>query len=131
MYISGRIIIDDAPTTALPDHAVVQDQGKSYIFVQTTAKKDAHDHGNGHGDDDGHGHDEKPAKKDDGHGHGDSNGHDEGYAFEKIEVIEGISVNGYTEIKLLTPLKPHAKIAGNRAYFLLAEMGKGETEHEH
>jgi len=131
MYISGRIIIDDAPTTALPDHAVVQDQGKSYIFVQTTAKKDAHDHGNGHGDDDGHGHDEKPAKKDDGHGHGDSNGHDEGYAFEKIEVIEGISVNGYTEIKLLTPLKPHAKIAGNGAYFLLAEMGKGETEHEH
>jgi len=131
MYISGRIIIENTLTTVLPDHAVVQDQGKSFIFVQTSAKKDAHDHGGGHGDNDGHGHEEKPAKKDDGHGHGDSNGHDEGYTFEIIEVIEGISVNGYTEIKLLTPIKPHAKIAGNGAYFLLAEMGKSETEHTH
>lgn len=53
------------------------------------------------------------------------------WAFQPIEVIVGVTDDGWTEVKLLKPLKKGAKIAWNNAYYLLAEMKKGEAEHEH
>ena len=46
-------------------------------------------------------------------------------------MIVGVTDDGWTEVKLLKPLKKGAKIAWNNAYYLLAEMKKGEAEHEH
>lgn len=56
---------------------------------------------------------------------------EEQWAFEPIEVVPGISEDGWVEIKLLTPLEPATKIAWNNAYNLIAEMKKGEAEHSH
>jgi cobalt-zinc-cadmium efflux system membrane fusion protein len=39
--------------------------------------------------------------------------------------------DGYTEIKLLDPLPENTQIVLNMAYYLLADMNKEETEHEH
>ena len=56
---------------------------------------------------------------------------EEQWAFEPIEVVPGISEDGWVEIKLLTPLELGTKIAWNNAYNLIAEMKKGEAEHSH
>jgi len=129
MYIQGRIIAKNTLTTALPEHAVVTQEEKTYIFVKIKGKK--HDHGHEetantkeheHGE-----HTEKKGK--DEHGH---SGHEEGkWTFKMTEVIVGASNGDYIEVKLLKPLSNGTEIAGNGAYYLLAEMGKGETEHSH
>ena len=53
------------------------------------------------------------------------------WAFEPVEVAIGAKGDGWTEIKLLKPLKKGQKIAQNNAYYLMAEMKKGEAEHSH
>ena len=124
MYIKGKIIANDVETDVLPEHAIVTEEGKTYIFVQKEGKE--HDHGH-----------EKEAQSSDEHAHeSDKDEHHEGHeegklGFEMVEVITGATSNGYTEVKLLKPLPKNAQIAGNGAYYLLAEMGKGETEHSH
>lgn len=112
MYLKGKIIADNIETNVLPEQAIVTEEGKSYIFV----KKEGKEHEHGH---------EK--EKDQHH-----DGHEEGnWSFEMVEVIAGATSNGYTEVKLLKALPKNAQIAGNGAYYILAEMGKGETEHSH
>jgi len=130
MYIQGRIISENALAMVLPEDAIVIENEKSYIFV----KKSGQDHDHGHEETAGteeHDHDSHADHDDhaDEHGHDD---HEEGaWEFEMVEVITGFSSDGFTEIKLLQPLPNGAEIAGVGAYYLLAEMGKGETEHSH
>tara|TARA_R110000782_G_scaffold236819_3_gene322957 strand:+ start:27791 stop:29068 length:1278 start_codon:yes stop_codon:yes gene_type:complete len=124
MYIKGKIVANDVETDVLPEHAIVTEEGKTYIFVQKEGKE--HDHGH-----------EKEAQSSDEHAHeSDKDEHHEGHeegklGFEMVEVITGTTSNGYTEVKLLKPLPKNAQIAGSGAYYILAEMGKGETEHSH
>ncbi|MBR9832376.1 efflux RND transporter periplasmic adaptor subunit [bacterium] len=124
MYIKGKIIANDVETDVLPEHAIVTEEGKTYIFVQKEGKE--HDHGHS-----------KEEQSSDEHAHqSDKDEHHEGHeeaklGFEMVEVITGATSNGYTEVKLLKPLPENAQIAGNGAYYILAEMGKGETEHSH
>jgi cobalt-zinc-cadmium efflux system membrane fusion protein len=79
---------------ALPEGAVIRDNGKDYIFSVKKEKEDE-------------------------------------WEFTPIEVVAGITSNGWTEIKLLQPLPATTKVALNNAYYLIAEMQKGEAEHEH
>ena len=53
------------------------------------------------------------------------------WAFEPAEVIAGTKDDGWIEIKLLKSLEKGVTVAWNNAYYLLAEMKKGEAEHEH
>lgn len=53
------------------------------------------------------------------------------WAFEPVEVIAGTKDDGWIEIKLLKPLEKGLTVAWNNAYYLLAEMKKGEAKHEH
>jgi len=53
------------------------------------------------------------------------------WAFKPVEVIAGINDNGWIEVKLLNPLPTGTIVAWNNAYYLLAEMKKGEAEHSH
>ena len=94
MYARGRILMADSIGKALPEGAVIRDNGKDYIFS---------------------------AKKENG---------DE-WEFTPIEVMARNTSNGWTEIKLLQPLPVNIKVAWNNAYYILAEMQKGETEHSH
>lgn len=56
---------------------------------------------------------------------------EEEWAFSPIEVIAGSTNDGWTEIKLLKPLTPNIKFAWNNAYYIMAEMKKGEAGHDH
>lgn len=53
------------------------------------------------------------------------------WAFIPIEVKTGTKSDGWVEIKLLNNLPETTKIAWNNAYYLMAEMKKGEAEHSH
>lgn len=55
----------------------------------------------------------------------------EEWMFKPIEVVTGTAEDGWIEIKLMNPLPKKAKVVWNNAYYLIAEMKKGETAHEH
>jgi len=112
MYIQGRIIAENVLTSTVPNAAIVSENEKTYIFIQT--EKDDHK-------------DEVSSTDEQGH---DSHSENE-LTFEMVEVISGQTSENYTEISVITPLATGAKIAISGAYYLLAEMGKGETEHSH
>lgn len=176
MYIEGRIIADNILTSVLPDHSIVQEEGKTYIFIKTSGTAHDHDHEKPDVDNNEHNHSDHDDDADNDHmgetadehheeigtsekpheeheegiedDHGDTHvhddhegpdvvekhheGHEEGkWTFQMLEIITGVSSGGFTEIKLLSPLPEHVEIAGTGAYYLLAEMGKGETEHSH
>lgn len=93
MYARGRILTGDTTGTALPDAAVIRNNGKDYIFK---------------------------AEK-----------HEEEWEFSPVEVITILSSDGWTQVSLKEELPLNAKVAWNNAYYLLAEMQKGEAEHAH
>ena len=53
------------------------------------------------------------------------------WSFTPIEVILGVTDDNWIEIKFVNEIEKNIKIAYNNAYYLIAEMNKGETEHEH
>ena len=53
------------------------------------------------------------------------------WEFTPIEVIEGTKSEQWTEVRLLQTTPSNLKVAWNNAYYLMAEMKKGEAEHEH
>ncbi len=108
MYISGHLHTDKTLVNTLPEDAIVDEGGKSYIFVELP-ETDQHDHGK-----------ESDVKDD--------------YAlraFKMIEVVTGKKDEGYVEVKPLEAIPENTEIVLNAAYYLLADMKKEETEHEH
>jgi RND family efflux transporter MFP subunit len=65
MNITGVINLESATTPAVPDEAIVEADGKFYVFVQTDKKAEEHEALEKADDDHGHGHDEGEAE----HGH--------------------------------------------------------------
>jgi len=114
MYVNAHIMVDSITTDVLPEDAIATEGDKHFIFIKAEEGGQLNTEK------------EKPGQ--------DEKGNDEQeleWHFKKTEVIPGIRDNGLVEIKLLTPLPENAEIVVNAAYYLLAEMGKGETEHEH
>jgi cobalt-zinc-cadmium efflux system membrane fusion protein len=97
MYIHGEIYTGNSSVTALPEEAIVVENGKPYIFLVEKTKKNEEIE----------------------------------WIFNPIEIRTGISNQGWVEIKLLEPLTENTKVALNSAYYLIAEMKKGEISHEH
>jgi membrane fusion protein, heavy metal efflux system len=97
MYINGKIHTQSTSVNALPEEAVVMEEGKSYIFMAEVHQEDGKTE----------------------------------WMFEPIEIRTGTSDEGWVEINLLEPLPKGAQVAWNNAYYLIAEMKKGETAHEH
>ena len=116
MYIQGKIIADNVLTNVLPEQSIVREGEQSFIFV-----KSMDDHSNEVPADE---HEDEEA---DDHVHEDETK----IEFKKVQIITGISSDNFVEVKLLDSLPKNAQIAANGAYYLLAEMGKGETEHSH
>jgi len=108
MYVQGKIIADNILTDALPEYAIVREGEQSFIFV-----KSMDDHSN-----------EALEETHEGE-------ESEKIEFKKVQIITGISSDNFVEVKLLDSLPKNAQIAANGAYYLLAEMGKAETEHSH
>jgi cobalt-zinc-cadmium efflux system membrane fusion protein len=116
MYISGHLHTDKKYTRTLPNDAIVAEGTKSYIFILTDGKEEEH------------GHDEA---EEESHGLEDEAQDENIKAFKMVEVITGQKDDGYTEVHLIDSLPENTKIVMNAAYYLLADMNKEETEHEH
>ena len=53
------------------------------------------------------------------------------WVFKSVEVAIGSKEGGWVQIKLLESLPKGSRIAWNSAYYIIAEMKKGEAEHSH
>lgn len=97
MYIYGKIQTRNESVNALPEDAIIVEEGKSYIFMAETQQEAG----------------------------------ELVWVFSPIEIRKGISHGGWVEVDLLEPLPTNTKVAWNKAYYLIAEMKKSETAHEH
>jgi cobalt-zinc-cadmium efflux system membrane fusion protein len=107
MYLKAIVETGLATTTALPDKAIVQSAGKSYIFIaadNTVNEKESADTKK----------DAAPAEKH--------------IPFRRIEVTIGVSENGYTEVILPEGFDRSSKVVINGAYDLLSKMNNVEEE---
>ncbi len=53
------------------------------------------------------------------------------WSFKPVEVILGAKDGNWIAVKFSEEIERHTKFAYNNAYYLIAEMKKGEAEHEH
>lgn len=117
MFISGHLHSNQKYLKTLPEEAVVKDGGKYFIFIV-----DNHKHEEEHEHEDGNEHEEEK------HEYSQTG---ETLKLVPVEVLTGVSENGYIEIKPMQNIADTTKIALNSAYYLLSEMKKSEMEHSH
>ncbi len=138
MNITGIVSLKDVTAPAVPNEAIVEADGKYYVFVETgkEEKKQAHDthhdHNHDHHDkDEGHSHhhdDGHPGGE--GHDHKHAGGQEDKMNFEKIEVVKGVSDLGYTGIHPVIEIPAHTRVVTKGAFFINAKMS-GSGGHEH
>ena len=121
MYISGHLHTDAKLTRTLPNDAIVAEGTKSFIFILDNEAIEEHGHEE-HATEEKEEHDE---------GHEDHNENEHKKAFKMVEVITGQKDDGYTEVHLIDSLPENTEVVLNAAYYMLADMNKEETEHEH
>ncbi|MFZ6024457.1 MAG: efflux RND transporter periplasmic adaptor subunit [Bacteroidota bacterium] len=107
MYLKAVVETGVAATTALPDKAIVQSAGKSYIFIAAESESK----------------EKKPADS-----KTDKAPVEKHIPFKRIEITTGVSENGYTEVILPGGFNRTAKIVINGAYDLLSKMNNVEEE---
>ena len=106
MYLKAMVETGLATTTALPDKAIVQSAGKSYIFIAAEEMNE-----------------EKIPEA------AEKNKTPEKHiAFKRIEITTGVSENGYTEVILPEGFDRSSKVVINGAYDLLSKMNNVEEE---
>lgn len=132
MNVIGQVSLSNVLTKAVPNDAIVEADGKFYIFVQTNKKAEDHSKEPAH-DDHGHAHDEGETE----HQHENEKqaaDHAKKQAqdlnFEKIEVVKGTTDMGYTAITLVKDIPEGAKIVIKGAFFINAKLSNTE-DHSH
>jgi membrane fusion protein, heavy metal efflux system len=115
MYVEARIYTGKQQVQALPEEAIVMDEGKSYIFIRT---------------EDEHGQ-EEAAHASEVHAEHDETETEHGTSFRRIQVTTGEKEKGYVQITQLPKLPEGVQIVTKGAYYLFAEMKKGEGGHHH
>ena len=116
MYVNAIIVTDPQTRRVLPDNSIISEGEKEYIFVQTIKKEDDHE---GHD----HVHEEEGHE---GHGHNAAK-----VGFLKIGISTGNSELGFTEILATDTIPLNEGIVIKGAFYLHAEMKKGEAGHVH
>jgi cobalt-zinc-cadmium efflux system membrane fusion protein len=126
LYVEAKIYTGNQQVQALPEEAVVADEGESYIFVRV---KEEHAHteqvkpaavGHQQAEEEAHGHEEH-AEAEENHG----------TTFRRVQVVTGEKNQGFIEIKEVSNLPQGAEIVTQGAYYLFSEMKKGEGGHHH
>ena len=111
MSITATVSLDNVPSTAVPNDAIVNADGKYYIFLVKGQEEEPHEH-----------------KESESHDHGS----DKGTHFEKIEIVKGASQLGYTAITPVSEIPPGTRIVIKGAFFVNAKMDDtGEHAHAH
>ena len=119
MSITGMVSLDDVLSTAVPNDAIVNADGKYYIFLVKEQEEEPHEHKEG----EAHDHDEEEA-----HDHGSENG----TRFVRMEVVKGASQLGYTAITPVSEIPHGTHIVIKGAFFVNAKMNDtGEHGHAH
>ncbi len=112
MNISAIVSLNNVTTPAVPNDAIVDAEGKSYIFMITDKKPhEAHD--------------------EEEHAHEHSSKEEQVTKnFERIEVIKGVSSVGYTAITTVIEIPKDVKIVTKGAFFVNAKLtNQGEAHH--
>ncbi|MCA6439180.1 MULTISPECIES: efflux RND transporter periplasmic adaptor subunit [unclassified Arcicella] len=119
MNITAIVSLNNVLSPAVPNDAIVDADGKKYIFVITNKKpQEAEEEGHGHSHDD------------------EKTPHKEEVAntvnFEKIEVIAGVTEMGFTAITPVNEIPKDARIVTKGAFFINAKLsGGGGDAHAH
>ncbi|MGN7986450.1 efflux RND transporter periplasmic adaptor subunit [Pedobacter sp. 22226] len=108
-YLKAFIETGAVQVMALPSAAVVDFEGKKYIFVQNSADKKA----------------KEPAKNESGNKEGAT---EAGHHFEMVEVTTGISDGGYIEVTMPSGRDFTGKVVLKGTYDLLSKMKNSEEE---
>ncbi|MFD1768756.1 efflux RND transporter periplasmic adaptor subunit [Sphingobacterium suaedae] len=123
MNTIGSVGLKDVLLDAVPNEAIVEADGKFYVFVQTGKEGEEHHDEEGHVHTDGEGH---------AHSHEDSKADSGRINFEKMEVTKGVSDMGYTAITPVRAIPVGARIVTKNAFFILAKMNNtGGHDHGH
>ncbi len=115
MSITGTVSLDHVLSTAVPNDAIVNADGKYYIFLVREQEEEPHDH-----------------KEGESHDHSHDLGSEKGTRFEKMEVAKGASQLGYTAITPVSEIPHGTPIVIKGAFFVNAKMNDtGEHGHAH
>lgn len=115
MNITGIVSLDKNTTPAVPNEAIVEADGKYYVFIRTDKKQEEH---------------EEEAGDDHKNEKGESVQHEKTLNFEKVEVIKGTSDMGYTAITPVKGISADARIVVKGAFFVNAKLSNSGG-HEH
>lgn len=115
MNITGIVSLNNVTTPAVPNDAIVNADGKFYVFVQTDKKAEEH-HEEG---------EEEGSQKE-----GEEKKHKNSKNFEKVEVLKGVSDMGYTAVTFVNEIPANAKIVTKGAFFVNAKLSN-TGGHEH
>lgn len=107
MNITGIVSLSNVTTPAVPNDAIVNADGKYYIFVQTDKKaEERHEEG-----------EEEGSQKE-----GEEKKHKNSKNFERVEVLKGVSDMGYTAVTFVNEIPANAKIVTKGAFFVNAKL---------
>lgn len=115
MNITAMVSVGTALTTAVPNDAIVEADGKFYIFVKTDKKPEEHEEAEA-----GEKHNEAEEKK----------VFDASMNFEKVEVNKGVSEVGYTAITTVKEIPAGTQIVTKGTFFVNAKLSNSGG-HEH
>ena len=110
MNVTAIVSLNNVTTSAVPNDAIVNADGKYYIFVQTNKKAEEH-------------HEE--GEEEGSHKEGEEKEHKEDKSsknFEKVEVLKGVSDMGYTAVTFVNEIPANAKIVTKGAFFVNAKL---------
>ena len=134
MNTSGTISIDNVTTPAVPNTAIVEADGKNYIFIETTKEPE---HENEHGGHDHETNETQQNQQEEPHDHSEGEDHNHEHTgatkninFEKIEVIKGVTHLGFTGITPVIDIPTNSRIVTKNAFFINAKM-TGTVGHSH
>jgi RND family efflux transporter MFP subunit len=126
MNITAVVSLDDVTSPAVPNEAIVEAEGKYFVFVvveDKTVPKADHTH-------DGHAHDEHSHV---GHTHDTipATASTSSVNFKKVEVLKGASYMGYTAVTFIADIPEHTQIVKKGAYFINAKLTNQGEAHAH
>lgn len=110
MYLNALVEAGGLLVPALPDEAIVDYQGKKYVFIAAEEGEKEEEHAGG--------------KSEEEH-------HEEGQHFRMVPVEIGNSELGYTEISSRDSISKDSQIVIKGAYALLSKMKNSEEEGGH
>lgn len=109
------------------DHGHAHAEGDHSDHEHGSTEKKGHSH-DAEAIEHGHSHGEESKKT---HTHAEEDSHKGEFLFRKIEVSTGVRDIGFTEVVPVQPIPPNAQVVTKGAFYLLAELKKGETGHDH